>query len=131
MSEFAKSVAKELDRRHRRRRTAIFGSLLLLVALGAMYLRCGPGFGLGGWGPGGEGSATVKTETAPRRCQLRLAATGLTIDGKPGTRDEAVAACKAVGADLVITGDAREGDVHDLRDALDAVHVPVYVRAPR
>lgn len=131
MSEFAKTVAKELDRRQRRRRLGFLGGVLLVVALAAMYLRCGTGFGLGGAGEGGGTAQLAKPDTGPRRCQLRLAANGLTIDGKPGTRDDAVAACKPAGADLVITGDAREGDAHDLREALDAAHVTVYVRAPR
>ena len=49
--------------------------------------------------------------------------------GKPATRTKAVAACKSTtGADVIVTGDAREGDWRDLRTALEAAHVPIYAR---
>jgi len=48
----------------------------------------------------------------------------ITVDGKPMSRDDAVAACKATtGADVVVTGDAREGDWQELRAALEAAGV--------
>lgn len=104
-----------------------------------MYLRCGAGFGLGGpgKGPGGPGkgpgdaSGQTRRLTEPRRCAIRVAAGGTTVDGKPMLRDEVVAACKAAaGADVLITGDARQGDGEDLLSALRTAGIPVAVREP-
>lgn len=120
----ARDVAKQLDRRRMRRRLLLWSALLALVAAAAMYLRCGDGFGLGGSGKGpGEGGEAKKL-AVPARCSLRVAKAGITVDGKPMLRDEAVAACKAAGAaDVVVTGDAREGDWKDLRGALETAGV--------
>ncbi len=120
----ARDVAKQLDRRRMRRRLLVWTMLLAAVVVAAMYATCGSGFGLGGAGPGsgegaGPGSGEIKALAGPQRCAIRVAASGITVDGKPALRDEAVAACaKAAGADVVITGDAREGDWNDLRSAL-------------
>jgi hypothetical protein len=115
---FARDVAKHLDRRRMRRRVLAWSALLAAVAAGALYLRCGAGFGLGGAGEG-PGPGSPRPLTAPRRCAIRVAAGGITVDGKPMLRDDAVAACKATaGADVVVTGDARQGDWNDLRAAL-------------
>jgi hypothetical protein len=121
----ARDVAKQLDRRRLRRKATLWTMLLGLVAAGAGYLRCGHGFGIGtGDGPG-NGSDSAHAVTGPVRCAVRVARGGLTIGGKPTTRDEAVAACKAGGggADIIVTGDAREGDWTDLYAALVAAGV--------
>jgi hypothetical protein len=121
----ARDVAKHLDRRRMRRRLVGWTAVLALVIVAAMYLTCGHGFGLGGLGKGsGEGPGSARTLVAPRRCAIRVTAAGISVDGTPMQRDDAVAACKtAAGADVIITGDAREGDWNDLRSALEAVGV--------
>jgi hypothetical protein len=99
-----------------------------LAVAAALWLRCGPGWGLGSWGLGGAGSGSGSgSATAAKRCALRVTATGIFVDGARHTRDEAVAACKTTGADVVITGDAREGDWKDLDAALHAAAVDVVV----
>jgi hypothetical protein len=128
---FARDVAKQLDRRRTRRRLTLWTLLLALVAAAALYLRCGQGFGLGGLGGFGEpgGSGSERSLVAPARCAIRVSANGITVDGKPMQRDEAVAACKATaGADVVVTGDARQGDWDDLRSALDAAGIATFLR---
>jgi hypothetical protein len=130
MTQFAKDVAKQLDRRQLRRRLLFLAAATTAVVLAVMYLRCGRGWGLGkGDGTGtGSGSAVV-ADAGPVRCTIRVAAHGLTVDGKPATRDQAVATCKATtGADVIVTGEARQGDWDDLRAALEAAHIAVYVR---
>ena len=129
--KLVRDVAKLVERRARRRKLLLVAALAALVVLALMYLHCGAGWGLGGSGAGtasgggsGSGSAAV-----PARCAIRVTATGITVDGKPATRAEAVAACRdRVGADVVVTGDAREGDWDELHAALDAAHVQVSVR---
>ncbi|HLL21877.1 MAG TPA: hypothetical protein VK427_07090 [Kofleriaceae bacterium] len=129
-----RQLAKELDRRRTRRRvTGFLGAIA--AAIGAfLYLRCGSGWGTGGQGAGdgGTGAAVVPGDAGPARCSLRLAASGLTVDGKAATRDEAIAACKrTTGADVLITGDARQGDWDELRAALEAAGIPLFTREPR
>ena len=123
----ARDVARQLDRRRIRRRLLTWTVLLAAAVVAAMYLTCGHGFGLGGAGPGsgeGPGPGSVQALTGAKRCAIRVAAAGITVDGKPMLRDEAAAACKATaGADVVVTGDAREGDWNDLRGALTTAGV--------
>ncbi len=125
--QLAKDVAKNLDRRRMRRRLVMLVGLAAAIALAVMYLTCGKGFGLGGKGKGdGVGSAIVK-EVGPRRCVIRVSAKGITVDGKQVTSKNAVAACKdTTGADVVVTGDARQGDWDELRRALQAGNIAVY-----
>ena len=131
MTQFAKDVAKQLDRRQRRRRLVVLGIAITAIVLAVLYLRCGRGWGLGsGSGNGnGSGSAAPSADAGPVRCSIRVTATGITVDGKPATRTEAVAVCKATtGADVIVTGDAREGDWTELRTALEAAHVEIYAK---
>ena len=121
----AKDVARELDRRHRRRRLIILLGWAVLVALAALYLRCGRGWGLGGGGGTGTGSGTAAP--APHRCAVRVTAKGLELEGKPATQGAIIDACHD-GADVVVTGDARQGDWDALKAALDAAHIPTYTR---
>ena len=129
--QLAKNVAKNLDRRRMRRRLVMLVALAAAVALAVMYLTCGTDFGLGGQGKAkakaeGVGSAIVK-EVGPRRCVIRVSASGITADGTSATTKSAVAACKdTTGADVVVTGDARQGDWDELRRALEAANIAVY-----
>ncbi len=122
----AKNVAKELDRIHRRRRLLILGGWVVLVVAAALYLRCGRGWGTGGKGPG-KGEGTGSAAPAPHRCQVRVTAKGLELEGKPSTQDAIVGGCPQ-GVDVVVTGDARQGDWDALKAALDAAHVPTFTR---
>ena len=127
--------------------------VLLLGAAGALfyYMQCGDGFGIGPGGGGGVGSAerdgerveadrtdqaaepddpTRKAAGTVRRCQLRLDAKGLTMDGDATSIDDAVSACKkAGGAELIATGDAVIGELHRVREALDRAGVEVFERS--
>jgi hypothetical protein len=119
--QFARDVAKQLDRRQVRRRLTLWSTLLAMVAAGALYLRCGHGLGLGGGGDGGGGEPGPRPVAAPPRCAIQVSADGISIDGRATTPDQAVAACKAApGIDVLPTGDARHGDVEELRAALEA-----------
>jgi len=125
---FARDVAKQLDRRRMRRRLVLWTALLALVAAAAMYLRCGggSGLGLGGAGKGeGPGPGSLRPLAGPRPCLVRVSRDGITVDGKPMLRDEAVAACKAAeGAELLIVGDVPHGEGEALRDAFRTANVP-------
>lgn len=122
------SRSKQVERR-KKRGLLVWAAIAGLIALAILYWRCGGGFGFGGgsFGAGegtGEGTAKKAADVSPKRCQLRLGATGITVDGKAATQAEAVAACKAAGgADVVVTGDARQGDWDALRSALDEAGV--------
>ncbi|MBA3501714.1 MAG: hypothetical protein M4D80_11715 [Myxococcota bacterium] len=128
-----KRLAKELDRRRRRRRMVTLTGLLAAAIAAATYLRCGKGWGTGGKGPGEGGTTTTSVPSdANARCSIRLTATGITVDGKSMTRDEAITACKVkTGADVLITGDARQGDWDELRGSLEAASIPFFAREPR
>jgi hypothetical protein len=115
------------------------GGLLLLLALVAVLAwllgRCqgfglGPGGGLGGGdgagrgdgeGDGGRagaaGGRAPDVDAGPRRCRLRLDAAGLTRDGRPLAIADAITACRPAGAEVVVTGDARQGALDALREA--------------
>ena len=133
---FAKDVAKHLDRRRMRRKFAFWTSALGLAVLAVMYVTCGRGFGIGGKGEGsgsgrgsGSGSVVAIADAGPQRCQIRVTADGIAVDGMKMTRDEAVAACKVTtGADVVVTGDARQGDWDALKAALDAAGVALFTK---
>jgi hypothetical protein len=129
----ARDVAKHIDRRRMRRKATLWSALLATIALAVGYLRCGTGFGLGGGGKGdGPGEGSVATAPGPQRCSIRVAAAGITVGGKPMTRGDAAAACKAAtGADVIVTGDAREGDWKDLYESLVSAGVKdIVVRHP-
>jgi hypothetical protein len=132
---FAKDVARELDRRNRRRRMMFLGTALAIVILAVMYLRCGSGWGLGGSGGGGSGKGagtTSASDAGPRRCSVRVAANGITVDGKLVTRSQALEVCRrTAGADVIVTGDAREGDWAELKKALEAAKVDIFLRNSR
>lgn len=129
----ARDMAKHLDRRQMRRKLVFWALLVGAIVLAALYLTCGKGFGLGGKGKGagkGEGAGpgpgsvqpllSAPVDAGPIRCEVRVAASGITVGGKPATVDEAVAACKAAtGTDVLVTGGARQGDWEDLKAAFE------------
>ncbi|CAN5718508.1 hypothetical protein BH11MYX1_BH11MYX1_42960 [soil metagenome] len=129
----AKDVATELTRRGRRRKLGLLGVLALVIAAAVSFLKCGKGWGLGGGGGAGtgtgSGSALITHGPAEKRCTVRVSAKGITVDGTERRRDEAVAECKKTeGALVTVTGDARQGDWDELRTALEAVGVKIYMR---
>ena len=127
----ASEVAKQLDRRHLRRKVFILALLAAAIVFAVTHLTCGKGFGIGGKGDGtGSGTTTATAiDAAPARCAVRVHAKGISVDGKDVTREQAVTACKATkSADVVITGDARQGDWDALRAAFDEAGVAVYTR---
>jgi hypothetical protein len=135
-SQLARDVASELDSRRRRRKVSFYALLVAAIAAAVMYLRCGSGWGLGGTGKGdgkgpGAGPGSAQTQ-GPKRCVVRVAASGITVDGKEMKRDEAVAACKQTeGALITVTGDARQGDWDELKAALEQAKVPIFTRGDR
>lgn len=135
--KFAKDVATQLERKRRNRRLIFLAVWAALIVAAAVYLRCGRGWGLGGGKGSGTGTgsgsalgiAAVPADAGPKRCSLRVSSEGILVDGAKMTRDEAVAACnKTDGAMVTVTGDARQGDWDELRAALQAVGVKIYVR---
>jgi hypothetical protein len=120
---------------------ALVGGGIGVAALLWWLLRGGVGGGGGGVLPGG-GLAWARGAGASRaagghasggggggrRCRLRLSAHGLTVDGEPATIDEAAARC--TDGELVVTGDALQGDLDRLRAALAARGRPVRERLP-
>ncbi len=138
----ARDVAKHLDRRQVRRKLLLWALLVGAIVLAALYLTCGRGLGLGGLGAGkgegeGEGSGPVSpllstTDAGPRRCEIRVAAAGITAAGKPATVEEAVAACKGAGeAKVVVTGGARVGTLEDLKAALERAGIQILLVEPK
>jgi hypothetical protein len=119
--QFARDVAKQVDRRRVKRRLTLWTALLALVASAAAYLRCGNGLGLGGLGlGGGDDQGEQRPVAGPRRCAIQISAAGFTVGGKVHSRDDAVAACKGAAAiDVFRTGDARHGDTEELHAALN------------
>ncbi|HEU0030575.1 MAG TPA: hypothetical protein VFQ53_08080 [Kofleriaceae bacterium] len=128
-----------MARLQRRRKLLLLLLLAAAILLAVTYGTCGRGWGIGtGKGNGdGDGSATSKglvdaVDAAPKRCQILVASEGIIVDGVKQTRDGAVAACKpALAADVVVAGDARQGDWDDLKAALDAANIEIFKREPR
>ena len=133
-------------RTRRARRLVLGGGAAALVVLLLLYARCRGGLGLGGGGspgtpappataahadaaPAQAAPADAGTDAAPPRCQLRVDGDGVALDGTPASIDRAVAACKAAGAaDVLVTGDAVQGQWDRLRAALDGAGVKTFVR---
>lgn len=128
MSELAKDVAKELERRRWRRRIVMLSVWAAAIVAAVLYLRCGKGWGTGGEGGGSGPGTAALVNTTGKRCQLKLDVHGITVDGHGASRDAAVEICRAAGgAEVVVTGDAREGDWAMLRGALTGAHVDIIV----
>jgi len=123
----AKEVARELDRRHRRRRLIILGGWAVLVVLAALYLRCGRGWGLsGGSGGTGGGAGSAAQPEKPKRCDVRVTSNGYELAGHLATADDIISKCEQ-GVDVIITGAAPQGDWDSLRKRLDAAHISTFV----
>lgn len=91
------------------------------LGLAIWWLIGGGGLGIGssagtiGLSAGGKRASWAR----PPRPRIRVDANGYTIAGRKVTVAEALALAQAAGgADLVITGDAKEGDVDAIRAAL-------------
>jgi hypothetical protein len=126
-----KDVARELERRRRRRRVAWFAAWAVAVAVAVLYVRCGRGWGLGSGTGDGSGSGARVGSAEAARCRVRIDAAGVMANGVRVSREGAVVACREVGAaELVVAGDAREGDVRALEAALDAAGIATTVRDP-
>jgi hypothetical protein len=116
---------------HTGRTVAVVGGGTLLLWL----LLRGRGWGLGGKGKGdgdgpgpgpGLGSISRPPSLSPRRCNVRIAAAGISVDGKPTTVEEAVIACKSTeGAKVLVTGGARHGDYEDLKAAFERAGIQI------
>lgn len=131
--QFARDVAREIDRRRVRRRMTLWTALLALVAAASAYLRCGGGFGLGGEGGlgGGGSSGEHRPAAGVVRCAIRVSAGGYSMAGKKVSLDDAVAACKSAAvADVQVTGDARHGDRQALVSALKAAGIEPAIHEP-
>lgn len=123
------------NKNDRRKGSALPWLLILALLVAALlYLRCKGGLGLGSAGLGTEDEDEPKAVAADLpdagvpRCTLRLSAEGITVDGRAVSADQAIAACKRGGADVIVTGDARQGDWDSLRAALDAAGVVWFER---
>ena len=126
--KLAKDVAKQLDRRQVRRKLLIWALVIGAIVAAILFLTCGRGWGIGGAGKGeGSGSATP-ADAGPKRCAIRVTATGITLDGVAATRDAIVTACTGATADVVVTGDARQGDWEELKAALERANIQVFLK---
>ncbi len=112
------------------------GRNLALVAGGGalvwLVLRGGDGFGLGGNGKGtGEGaptSAPAPSVPAPP-LQIRVDASGVTVDGQPTDIGRATALTKARGAcEVIVTGSAAYGVASTLLVALRTTGATISVK---
>ena len=75
------------------------------------------------------GMAGTAQAQGPKRCVVRVTGRGITVDGTEMTREAAVAACKQTdGALVTVTGDARQGDWDELRAALEAAGVQLFMK---
>lgn len=121
------------------RRQARWGRILIALFIAAaalvlLFLKCGSGWGFGKGGDDGEGKAKAKPalsmlDAGVPRCQLRIDAAGIAANGKSVEVDGAVDACRKAGAaDVVVTGDARQGLWDQLEGALEGAGVKAFVR---
>jgi len=126
--KLAKDVAKQLDRRQLRRKLLVWGLVIAAIVAAILFLTCGRGWGLGGAGKGEGSGSSVPADAGPKGCAIRVTATGITLDGVAATRDSIVSACAGATADVVVTGDARQGDWDDLKAALERANIPVFLK---
>jgi hypothetical protein len=105
------------------------GTIALVAGAGVLaylLLRGGRGAGWGGAGTGDD----IAGEAKPRTwCHVRLDGKGLSLEGRPVSKDEAIAACRAAdAAEVLVTGDSIAGAVDDLLISLRRAGVRMFVR---
>jgi hypothetical protein len=107
--------------------------VVTLAGIIAYWLECGGGFGFGIGGFGGRRDRATETESRnhapldPMPCDLRLDAEGLHRSGKPITIAQAIDACRASGrAQLLVTGDAKYGELERTRQAFDQANIKLF-----
>ena len=132
-----RSAPERLSRRDRLRRALFWIAVGAALVLALVLVQCGGGFGLGGGGGSGVGGGRRAIGTsdgsgsgaAIPRCALRVDATGIALDDRAVSIADAVAAChRAGGAEVLVTGDARQGTWDALRAALDAAAIAFHTR---
>lgn len=132
--QLAKDVARHMDARRRRRKLFLVALLIAAIVAAVLYLGFGRGWGFGkGSGPGkGSGtgpSVAALVDAGPSRCEVRVTSEGIAVDGAKATTAEAVDACKKLGAaEVVVTGDARQGAWDKLKAAFETAGVPVFLK---
>jgi len=122
-------MTDERDKKRRKRKLVLLAIWAALIVAAILWVRCGSGWGIGGGSGSGKGRGSDSDSgsgsgsgSAQKRCQIRVTVKGIEVDGKVGTREQAVAACKQ-GADVVITGDAPQGEWLELQRSFDAAHI--------
>lgn len=81
---------------------------------------------------GGTAPAPRANVAKPRRCTIGIAASGITVNAKRVTREQAIAACKGgSGAEVMVAGDAKQGDWDALEAALGAAGITIFRVQPR
>ncbi|WP_428265376.1 hypothetical protein [Haliangium sp.] len=128
------------QRRPKRRRGRwVFAIVAASAAVGGWLARDCTGLGTGtglGLGerrapvevvqPVSGGDAGLGSDARPEPCALYVDSKGLTIDGAPGSVEDAVTACRGAGkARLRATGAARAGTYDALVQALDQAGIAV------
>jgi len=124
-------MADRNDKNKTGRTVAIVGGGALLLLL----LLRGKGWGLGKEdgevGAAGNGAGTAADEPAPpTRCQVRIDADGIELDGAPADLATVTERCRVAGeADVRATGAAITGVVAQVIQALQAAGVRVWASA--
>jgi hypothetical protein len=119
-----------------RKRLLVLAGLVAAAVAALLYARCAGGLGFGrGDGeadkrpavqPVAETRPGVPAETVRPPCELRLDATGLTVDGTLMEIDGAIEACKPAGkAKMTVVGDAKYGAMVSIREALEGAGITV------
>lgn len=126
--KLAKDVAKQLDRRQLRRKLLLWGLVIGAIVAAVLFLTCGRGWGLGGAGKGEGSGSSAPADAGPKRCAIRVTANGMTLDGVASNKEAIVTACTGATADVVVTGDARQGDWEELKTALERANITVFLK---
>jgi hypothetical protein len=115
-------------------RSLAYLALIAAIVFLILYFTGGKGRGLDG-SDDKTGSARPLVasfiDAGAKRCEIFIAAEGITVDGVKRSRDEVVAACQeTAGADVIVAGDARRGDWKALEAALNAAKIEIFKREP-